>query len=427
MTALPPPVLASTLYTIAKRKRESHRQESGTSIKPVDQFVLNGSFNGSNDDERVHISERGVVVGLAVEKGWETWVAELRSNSSRDQFVHAGGYTYTKSIADEKTAEAPEENVGRDEALTEAQAREALDRLSISRIFDIEGLMEVLVDIQLQHTRDDSNANIEAGRDGVTGHCIPPARSQSRGNNAAVMTFDVHIEEHSNERGPEQRQEIADSQMDDPEDAPIPWTPTQQPNPPSPHPRDSPAPNNLSPLLNNNTTAPEPASPSQQQPSQPPPESTTAPPTLLLIPNIHTLISPLIRQNPTQGHAQLSHLLRRLHVLSSHHNITIILGNTTVTPPFSTTSTGPHRQQSGAQKMDESPSAFEDIRHRPALGRGFNFGIDVSLMVSGAPGRKRVPEEREVVVECLHDRCADREGQWVVLGFREDEIVRITE
>lgn len=93
----------------------------------------------------------------------------------------------------------------------------------------------------------------------------------------------------------------------------------------------------------------------------------------------------------------------------------------------------PAPNASTAAAPDPTPSVFASNALRPALGKTFPYFLDVHLLVSMVPRRKRDAERFYAaggekagkgvgfasVVEVLLDRCGDRVGRWV--GFAVDK------
>lgn len=112
--------------------------------------------------------------------------------------------------------------------------------------------------------------------------------------------------------------------------------------------------------------------------------------------------------NHIRGHALLTHLLRSLRHLTSSHALCVLILNSVVGVP----NPNIYHKQSAA---DEGVSVFaENGGMRPALGKTFAWGVDLSLMGSFVGGGGNGGGKR--VVEVVGDRFGGRVGRWGVLG-----------
>jgi len=205
------------------------------------------------------------------------------------------------------------------------------------------------------------------------------------------------------------------------------------------------------------TAAPRPQPPTSTSASN---STSTMPPTtphaLILLPSLPRLLSPLMHHNHVRGHALLIHLLRALRHLTTAHAACVVLLNGVVGVPATLAEQGMRpraeiesgdggdedeegnrqaiargfereRPQSRHLSISASASAFNAAADtdavsifasngamRPALGKTFAWGLDVSLMVSvvgGSGGRQGVR-----VVEVVSDRFEGRAGRWCEIG-----------
>lgn len=181
------------------------------------------------------------------------------------------------------------------------------------------------------------------------------------------------------------------------------------------------------------TPNPNPTTHTQAQ-SRPPTTSTTpsppssAPTALLILAALPRLLSPLMHNNHIRGHALLVHLQRSLRHLSTAHDMCILILNSTVGGPPNTSTnnlsnnnhnaTGQAQAQAQArqQKQEEGASAFsENGGLRPALGKTFAWGLDLSLLVSEVGYGSGGGGKGGRVCEVISDRFHGRVGRWCVL------------
>jgi len=289
----------------------------------------------------------------------------------------------------------------------EEKAAKLLDRVKIMRCFDFRGLMECIGEVGA------ALRELERDEGGGRGGCDDDGRERGGGGAADVASGDApedavemaeqvdneqaHITKTNAQQAQAQKLEILDSQADDFDDdedlllddylVNLPHTIIANNN------------------NNNDTHIPSPHVP----PPLPPPPAPThhhephRPQTLLILPSLPRLLSPLMHANHVKGHALLTHLLRSLRHLTSSHALCVLILNSVVGVPSTYT------KQSGA---DEGVSVFgENGGMRPALGKTFSWGVDLSLMGSfvGGGGGKRV-------VEVVGDRFGGRVGRWSAVG-----------
>lgn len=135
------------------------------------------------------------------------------------------------------------------------------------------------------------------------------------------------------------------------------------------------------------------------------------PPRLLLLTNLHHIIHPLIKTNPTQGQSLLLSLLRSLHHLTQTHNLlTLILSGVASYP----------------KAREEAPSAFASCLWRPVLGKAFSHTLDAEMLLYRAPGREgRDAGDGTSILEVLQDRNGKGVGRWA--PFRVDKEGRLKE
>ena len=331
---------------------------------------------------------------------------DASTDSAFQEFTHEGGFVYSKN-----TRPRTED----DDASTKKQAAKLLDKVAILRVFDFEGLMEAVGEVG--DTLSTSPTTILARSDQTTQN-QRQANVDSTNNNAGKGP---QIAEAPQPSGTEdqvglggkrpseglpavEKAEILDSDDDLAMDEDLAFeqsSPLRSPSrlagaERSQHTNVEIQQNYYTTFNESSQTTLDAQFAAQRQDEQSHPGN----PALILIPSIHSAFAPLLKQNYVRSHALLVHLIRRLRLLAHAHNATIVLGNSTVSP----------RPELAKRPDDEAPSAFEDIVCRPALGKTFNWGLDLSLMLSRLPTSKSA-----VIAECLHDRNGGRAGRWVAL------------
>lgn len=143
---------------------------------------------------------------------------------------------------------------------------------------------------------------------------------------------------------------------------------------------------------------------------------------LLLIDSISHVAAPLLKNNHAQAQALLTSFMRSLGYLTRAHDLCTILINGTVTY---------------ANSKEESPSIFISSTPRPALGKTFNYLLDLHLLVHQVPktavdakaiyGGQRSNRDPEMgsVVEVLQDRSGGRIGRWAAFCGEEDGRLKV--
>lgn len=152
--------------------------------------------------------------------------------------------------------------------------------------------------------------------------------------------------------------------------------------------------------------------------------SKSPPATLLLINSISQILTPIIRNNYTQGQALLTSLMRSIADLTKRHQLfTIVLG------------------EAGFRSVaeDETLSAFKSCVMKPAVGYGIGFLVDVHFYLHrpfvGADSQKKMmmkkngegpagaqsQDRNEVsVLEIVEDRRGDRYQSYAPFHFTPD-------
>ncbi|PQE21274.1 fasciclin domain family protein [Rutstroemia sp. NJR-2017a WRK4] len=267
-----------------------------------------------------------------------------------------------------------------------------LDLVAISRVFDIEGLWEVLSEI----ARTTNQVNNDEANEGSMNS--PPWHEEPEAYNKEVQ--------------PRIRNEIGDSEEEEEEED------LQSPSPPPPPPKVVSKPQSTS--IDSGTE-------------------------LLVIDNIHHLISHLFTHSEkATAHNLLSLLSRIIHTLTHTQNLLTILHNSTIST-ISTKTNYPTSRRPAAPPTIQS--IFTASTHlKPSLGRIFDQFVDLHVMIS------RIPKYREdaemayaggdgreanecLIFEVLRDECpvsagdraagrrfADREERWGCFEIGTDGV-----
>ncbi|TGO34482.1 hypothetical protein BHYA_0195g00130 [Botrytis hyacinthi] len=208
-----------------------------------------------------------------------------------------------------------------------------LELVAISRVFDIEGLWEVLSELGRPNDRPRNN-----GGDQEMSTTIPSRSSKP-----------VEAEAEPSHKIPD---EICDSEEED-----IELTP-----PPPPPPVKPPAPT---------------------------PSLTETSPEILIIDSMHHLISHLFTHSEKiSAHNLLSLLSQTLHTLTHTQNILTILHNTTTSTKSNFANQHPSRQPPPPHPPPTIHSIFTSTAQKPSLGRIFDDFLNLHIMISKLPKKR---------------------------------------
>ncbi|OTB15359.1 hypothetical protein K445DRAFT_12123 [Daldinia sp. EC12] len=431
------PMPGATLYELEAARREGvkRRGQVRTGCAEVDDAVLLGGL------------ERGCVVGVSAEDiefgilvGLQTVAHTLVSESGdgdkqrvaiittltpaailpmlRD-VIRAQVQTHLGPMANQK-----QEAVG-------AEVRRCLERISISRVFDIEGLWEVLSELEMPPAPPPGHDDIiPKEREVETASNTFDAAAEdkeavSRAGSRDLLRLETSKEENKTaddiplpQPSPKtHRMEVADSEDEEelslspsslspPEEPPIPPPPSSLPKLPSspslPPPLVEPA------VQTTSTTTPRPVPPKNQ-------EKRTHIPDLILITHFSALLTNLFTRSADdrpRAHSTLQALSSHLRYLarSSDGPLVMLLNSTTTTITTITTSatnttsatataTASSFHVPAAKDRPQDPtlrSIFTRCRSKPAFGATFAQFVDVHLLCTRVP-RTRSDAQAEVV------------------------------
>jgi hypothetical protein len=142
---------------------------------------------------------------------------------------------------------------------------------------------------------------------------------------------------------------------------------------------------------------------------------------LLVIDNITSVASPIIKNSHVQGQALLATFMRSLAHLTQTHDVCTILHNATMTYPTKSST-------------EPTPSIFTSCTLRPALGKLFAYLLDTHLLLHRVPltaadaksvyaAHSAIPKSSQKLVsvlEVLQDKHSDRVGHWSAFRAEAD-------
>ncbi|TID24309.1 Alpha-glucosidase [Venturia nashicola] len=164
---------------------------------------------------------------------------------------------------------------------------------------------------------------------------------------------------------------------------------------------------------------------------------------MIIIDNVTQPLAPILKTNYTRAQSLLTTFLTSLRHLTTTYDIATLLLNmasvpkssfpynhgnpSTKAPPQSTYLPDP---LSATPTFSDQVSIFASTSVRPALGKTFAYQLDLHLLVSSLPKRRRDAEvvvggksgRAEVVgvIEVLGDRVDDRVGMWTAYRIEKD-------
>ncbi|OBT79975.1 hypothetical protein VF21_01660 [Pseudogymnoascus sp. 05NY08] len=258
----------------------------------------------------------------------------------------------------------------------EEKVNAVLERVAVTRVFDIEGLWEVLGEV-------DGGATRGADR-------RDEAKEASMGEGGKAENRGVDEEGGGGDEQPMEvlptaagMREIMDSEEEDDDDD----LATQRP--PNPVPQNP----QKKPSLNTNN----------HKPLAPGTHPTTE---IILLDNLTTLTTTLFSHtSPPLAHRLLSQLSRTLTTISRSSSITIFLLNTLVRK---STKTAGNQEQQRKKEQDKQHSVFAGMTATPSWGGVFDGFVDLHLMCFAVPWGR---EDAEGVFGVEHQDGEDGDGE----------------
>ncbi|GIZ39807.1 hypothetical protein CKM354_000317600 [Cercospora kikuchii] len=149
----------------------------------------------------------------------------------------------------------------------------------------------------------------------------------------------------------------------------------------------------------------------EKSPSRPStPAPSFSPKRLLIVDSISHVMTPVIKNDHTQGQALLTSLLRSIKEVTQQYNLcTIVLG------------------EAGFKLVseDETLSRFKSCRIKPAVGYGLGYLVDVHFYLHQLPSRTvsqkvRAGQQPIHVLEIVEEREGNRQWSWAAFRFTEE-------
>ncbi|KAL2757711.1 hypothetical protein ACRALDRAFT_1079832 [Sodiomyces alcalophilus JCM 7366] len=383
------PVSAAVLHSRETKRRDEllRRGPVRTGCGEVDEYVLLGGF------------ERGSVVGISAEDeafgmrlAFQALAKELVNGSSTAMVVtNQPPATLLPMLRDAVKAELVGQTT--DEEAARGKLRGCLERVSVSRVFDLEGLWEVLADLDMPCEDQPASQRPEDGTTLAEGAPAVSRETEPRG------------EENTDRPGSKLAKVVVADSDDEDEELPLPSPPPAPPAPPA----------NARPL---------------PTPDRMPPESHHGP-DIIVITHFATLLTALFtRREKKATHTSLQLLASHLRYLTrggAPSNPLVLIINTTTSPtvrnfeaetplrnwvPPSSSSSSSNRPLDPTLQSVFCP-ATSKRRNKPSFGLVFTQLLDLHLLCT------RIPREREDA-ERLYAPLGEGRGQeevgfvWVV-------------
>ncbi|RDI84779.1 Alpha-glucosidase [Venturia inaequalis] len=388
------PILGSTLLNLANEKSQSRkRKRVGASFDPIDTALKGGldygrisCISGDKSQGKTTIAIHCLITHLLSSPTSQAAVIDTTGTFDLLR-LHEVIVTRVKSniltkrarqIGDLQPEMSPPPPPTED---AEKTAEKALERVKILRVFDFVGVVEAVGELseELQDVRP-TEENTETQPKSKP----PPQRNQ--------------------------RTQIADSDEEEEEDS------------------------EEDMLFASPLPVPKPTSP----PPQPPP-NTLDRIGMIIIDNITQPLHPILKINYTRAQSLLTTFLTSLRHLTTTHNLATLLLNTATAPKsFHTYHSNTIAPQgtfvpnplAAPPTFSDQVSIFAGTNARPALGKTFIYQLDLHLLVSSVPKRRRDAEivvggksgkgELVGVIEVLGDRGDERVGMWSVFRIGKD-------
>ncbi|KAK9416695.1 hypothetical protein SUNI508_09605 [Seiridium unicorne] len=405
----PEPIAGSTLFEIETERRSeiSRRGTLRTGCREVDEQVLVDGF------------ERGAVVGISAEE-IDTGLLLALQTVAHNLVYGTGDEPAVSRAAIITTLAAPailptlrdvikaqvQSKLGGGHAGINAQVRQCLECISVSRVFDIEGLWEVLSELEFESPTLTPKEEVEGPGDEVPPALAEEPDSSPLSSPPSSLPSSPVTELPPLRAGRIERTEIMDSE----DEGGLSSVPSSSPAPPDPV-----RPPTREP---ESTSSPPMSKQSVHEPQKDPPNI----PGIILITHFSTLLNALFTQrDKTSSHTILQLLSSHLRYLSRSSGSLVVLLNSTSNPPSSTVAnlpskTGPTAPGPPGTRPSERPlnptlqSIFNppppthlgygsssmtlSRRNKPAFGLTFAQFLDLHLLCTRLP---KTPADAEAL------------------------------
>ncbi|QDS73877.1 hypothetical protein FKW77_006976 [Venturia effusa] len=397
------PILGSTIFKISSEKTQNaKRKRVGASFDPIDIALKGGldygqisCISGDKSQGKTTIAIHCLITHLLSSpvsqvavidttgtfdllRLYEMIITRVKSKILTQRAKQIGDLQPDMSPPPPPTGDA------------EKTAEEALERVKILRVFDFVGVVEAIGELSDELKPGSSTEKDEPKDRHIRSKPSPPRKP---------------------------RTEIADSEEDEDEEDSQEEAMlfTSHPHPPSPQP-----------------------------PSQPLKKTG-----MIIIDNITQPLTPILKTNYPRAQSLLTTFLTSLRHLTRTHTIATLLLNTASAPnpkftytdnntyanmkmaPRNTWIPDPH---AAPPSFSDQVSIFAGTNVRPALGKTFAYQLDLHLLVSSLPKRRRDAEivvggksgRAEVVgvIEVLGDRGDDRVGMWSAFSIEKSGTLK---
>lgn len=362
-----------------------------------------------------------------------------KKQEETNRVMELGGYVYGRESKEGEKQNGEEKGGGEGQS-AEKEAGEAMGRVALMRVFDFVGVMEAVGEVSDVVNRVGVVSKGDGGGGGIQKEVDRDEHHEDTEAGSGRVEEDNVAQKHDDDDDDMNRATtkiIADSQADELDS---PYEDDEMLD----HPQ-------ADPISPNPAIFTSPAEKSPIQPQDPSHNTTTThPKILLIISSLPPVLTPLMRENHVRGHALLVHLMRTLRNLTitstspssavpggeiEDAGLCCLLLNTTVGGRVG--EEGKVKERVGGdgtagggggkgRAEEESVSVFAGNGGlKPALGKTYAEGLDLSLMVSRVGRKGRVGGEKvgsretgeinKVVVEVVMDRYSGRVGRWCVL------------
>ncbi|KAI0101274.1 hypothetical protein F4814DRAFT_432854 [Daldinia grandis] len=356
------PISGATLYELESARRETLRRRGRirTGCVEVDDAVLLGGLErGSVVGVSAEDIEFGLLVGLQTVAHTMVFEGESRQRAAIvTTLTPAAILPALRDVIRAQVQVALGPTANQKQEVVNAEVRRCLERISISRVFDVEGLWEVLSELETPPLLGCETASKEKEKEKEEEVASTTATTEDKGGSVHVKPPGSFSPDMSNEEGKDKdervegippspphktkRMEVADSEDEEELSLSPPSLPEQQPPahpPPSspPKPPSSPSPPPAVPTAQA-TTTPNPVLASNQ-------EHHSHIPDLILITHFSTLLTNLFTRsadNKAAAHTTLQLLSSHLRYLarSGDGPLVVLLNSTTVTSVSTSGSAG---------------------------------------------------------------------------------------